>query len=308
VHDSKDRYGLLCSSVWFSRSRAAALAGQDAVPPRAPGADPGPTVAERWPVEEQRRLADEFLASPHASELRDPVSRMVPFLYVSTCVNQLGCDPLLVGPLLLGRVLMDVLPATLIAPDRFADAIPPFVRAWTEWLVGRHDLPARQRRKLTLSLGYLLRRFPEAWQGPAATPLRRYVQDLPDEVVSSGDAMFPVIERRTFAVPEPGKRADGTAGAAAGGHARHADELDAADERDRKLITLLGLSARGLPQQSFAPYLAVAEQLWTGEPPAPAPTPTARTRPHTSRHSRSSPPPHDRGTELADPLTGVYRR
>jgi hypothetical protein len=105
-----------------------------------------------------------------------------------------------------------------------------------------------------------------AWLGPAAPPLRRYVQDLPDEVVSSGEALFPVIERRTFAVPEPGQRADGTVAATADRRARSADELDAADERDRRLITLLGLSASGLPQQSFGAYLTVAEQLWAGEP------------------------------------------
>jgi len=85
-------------------------------------------------------------------------------------------------------------------------------------------------------------------------------------VVGSGEALFPVIERRTFAVPEPGQRADGTVAATADRRARSADELDAADERDRRLITLLGLSARGLPQQSFGAYLTVAEQLWTGEP------------------------------------------
>lgn len=66
------------------------------------------------------------------------------------------------------------------------------------------------RRRLLLRLEFLLNRFPVLWTGPSANPLRRYVQDLPDEVASDGDAMFGIIERRTFAVPEPGSRGDDT--------------------------------------------------------------------------------------------------
>jgi hypothetical protein len=128
-------------------------------------------------------------------------------------------------------------------------------------------MPRRQRRQLTFRLEYLLRRFPALWGGENASPLRRYVQDLPDEVASDGDAMFGIIERRTFAVPEPGSRGDGLAETHPGVPARPAGELDAASEPDRALITIIGLGERGLPQQRFAPYLAVTEQMWADHPP-----------------------------------------
>lgn len=88
------------------------------------------------------------------------------------------------------------------------------------------------------------------------------MQDLPDDVAGDGDAMFPVLHRRIFAVPRPGDRGDGMVQPRDGKRGRQADELDAADETDRKLITALGLSGRGLPQNRFTPYTAVTEQIW----------------------------------------------
>jgi len=41
IEGDRDHFVLMCSSVWLSRRRAAALAGHDTAP--------GPTVAERWP-------------------------------------------------------------------------------------------------------------------------------------------------------------------------------------------------------------------------------------------------------------------
>jgi hypothetical protein len=255
---AKDNYAMLCSSLFLTRSRAALMVPETKE-------EPAGTIADRWPQAAQRQLAEEFLASPHASELRDPVARMLPFLYISTCVNQLGCDPLLLGPLLLDRVLMQVFPAVLLVPDRFADTIPPFMSAWTDWIADQHKLAGSQRRMLLFRLTYLLRRFPQAWRGPAVGPLRRYVQDLPDEVATVGAELMSVVQRRTFAVPEPAARSEGIIEGTSG-PARHASELDAADERDRTMITLNYLNGRGLQQQRFAPYLTVTDQLWTGEP------------------------------------------
>ena len=256
-----DDYALLCSSLSLARRRAAALTGRDAEPP-APD-----DLADRWPQDARQGLVSEFLASPHARDLRDPVSRKIPFVIITTCVSQLGCDPQLVGPLLLERMLLHVFPPTLLGPDRFGQAIPPVLRAWTSWLADRNAIPARQRRQLMFRLEYLLRRFPAAWRGDDASPLRRYVQDLPDEVACDGDAMFAIIERRTFAIPEPGSRGDGLAEANSGGPARHVNDLDAASETDRALITMIGLGERGVSQRRFDSYLAVAEQIWADRPP-----------------------------------------
>jgi hypothetical protein len=257
-----DGYSMLCSSLCLARSRAGSL-----VPPELDvKAD---DVAERWPQEARQRLVTEFLASPHARDLRGCLDRKMPFLMITTCVDQLGCDPQLIGPALLKRILLTVLPATLLGPDRFGAAVGPPLRAWTAWLAERQDMPARECRLLTFQLKYLLRKFEDIWNGgQPALPLRRYVQDLSDEEASSGELLSGITDRRVFAVPLPGHRGQGLAQ----GHddaPREADQLDAADPRDRALITLLGLSARGLPQQRFAPYLPVIEQLWAGEPAGP---------------------------------------
>ena len=79
--------------------------------------------------------------------------------------------------------------------------------------------------------------------------------------------MAPVVERRLFAVPEPAARSDGLVRSRDGQRDRHASDLDAANETDRQLITVLGLSSRGVAQQRFASYTAVTEQIWADDPP-----------------------------------------
>ena len=100
-------------------------------------------------------------------------------------------------------------------------------------------------------LEFLLNRFAELWAGQSINPLRRYLQDQPDEIATVGELIVPVLKRRTFAVTPPEERNDGLVQARDGSRSRPAGELDAADETDRKLITILGLSARGLPQDRF---------------------------------------------------------
>lgn len=255
-----DTYGELCAALSIARQRTATLAGRS-------GQGPVPAAAaDLWSQDARRQIAEEFLASPHGRDLQGPVARKFPLLLITTCANQLGCDPLLIGPLLLERILLHVFPMTLTGPDRFGTEIPPLMRAWTSWLAERRDIPRGHRKQLMLRLEFLLNRFPALWADQRANPLRRYVQDLPDEVASDGEAVFGVIERRTFAVPEPADRGDGLV-QARGNRGRHAGELDAADETDRQLITVLGLSRRGLPQDRFTPYTAVTEQIWANDPP-----------------------------------------
>jgi hypothetical protein len=200
--DRGERYGLLCSSLAIASARAAVLA---------PGAAVTDAAAERWPAEARRALVEEFLASPQAAELLDPIARKVPHMLAMCCVGHLGCEPALIGPLVLERVLVDALPRAAIAPDRFGKAVPQAVRAWTDWLAERNKLTDRSRRRLGFSLRAALVRFPDAWYGPAAHPLRRYLEDLSDEDASTGNVVNAVIERRVFAVPLPAERVDGLA-------------------------------------------------------------------------------------------------
>lgn len=252
-----ERYGLLYSSLGIARARSETLA------PGAPEAVPAP---ERWPAENTKRLVEEFLASPQASELRDPVSRQFPHMLAACSVNHLGCDPALIAPVVLDRILLGVLPAVALAPDRLGHAVPQVVRAWTEWLADRNELPDRSRRRLTASMRATLMKFGTAWYGPNASPFRRYLEDLSDEDAIVGPVVNEVIKRRVFAVPRPDERPGGLVEEGAG-KPRTADELDVADEGDRSLITALELTAKGLSRQRFPAYLAVVRELWHNDPP-----------------------------------------
>jgi hypothetical protein len=261
-----DAYGEFCASISIARHRADALEG--GAQPQEPGDQlTRPDLAAEWPHAARHQIADEFLGSPFSEDLQGPVVRKMPMMLITTCVSALGCDPLLIGPRLLERILLHVFPRTLTGPDRFGNEVPPFMRAWTSWLADRRGMPGRQRTWLMFRLEFLLNRFPVVWADRSANPLRRYVQDLSDEVASDGEAMFKILERRTFAVPRPGSRGDGVVEARGNGRERNVDELDAADETDRTLITLLGVSERGLPQHRFASHTAVTRQLWADDPP-----------------------------------------
>ena len=138
--------------------------------------------------------------------------------------------------------------------------------AWTDWLAERNKLTDRSRRRLGFSLRATLVRFPDAWYGPGAHPLRRYLEDLNDEDANTSNVVNAVIERRAFAVPLSAERVDGLAEQRDGSR-REASGLDAAVRSDRTLITVMEASARGVPQQRFPSFVTVVQQLWDGDPP-----------------------------------------
>jgi len=123
----------------------------------------------------------------------------------------------------LERVLVDALPRAAIAPDRFGRAVPQAVRAWADWVAERNKLTDRSRRRLGFSLRAALVRFAGAWYGPAAHPLRRYLEDHGDKDASTGSVVTAVIGRRMSAVPLPAERAGGSRSKAAGRGARPAN-------------------------------------------------------------------------------------
>ena len=182
------------------------------------------------------------------------------------CVGHLGCEPVLIGPSVLERVLVDALPRAAIAPDRFGKAVPQAVRAWTDWLAERNKLADRSRRRLGFSLRAALVRFPDAWYGPAAHPLRRYLEDLSDEDASTGNVVNAVIERRVFAVPLPIERVDGLAEQSDGSW-REATELDAAVQSDPDPDHGDG-GERARGAAAAVPVLRHRRaELWDGDPP-----------------------------------------
>jgi hypothetical protein len=257
--DRKDKFfSESCSSASLARSRLALLLGPDE---KAPG-----RIKELWPADESARLVAEFLAAPQANALADPVSRTMPKLLVSLTVNSLGCDPRVLSVKGLTRILLRIIPAITVAPDSFGVKIPPVTRAWAEWLAEQRGLSRGTRRRINRDVERLLRQFPAHWNGPLASPLRRYVQDVPDEVACDGDLLMPLLERREFAVPLPENRANGVVQSTPRSVTRHTSEFDAASASDRALITVNDLNGRGVPQDRFDSYVAVVEQLWTDDP------------------------------------------
>jgi hypothetical protein len=258
--DRKDRiFSESCSSASLARSRVALLLGPDE--------KAFERIEELWTADECARLVAEFLAAPQASALTDPVSRTMPKLLVSLTVNYLGCDPRALSVKGLTRILLHIIPAITAAPDSFGVKILPVARAWTEWLAEQRGLGGGARRQINRAVERLLRQFPAQWDGPLASPLRRYVQDVPDEVACDGDLLMPLLERREFAVPLPVNRANGVVQGKSRRVTRHASEFDAASVSDRALITVNDLNGRGVPQDRFDSYVAVVEQLWADDPP-----------------------------------------
>jgi hypothetical protein len=258
--DRKDKFfSESCSSASLARSRLALLLGPDE---KAPG-----RIKELWTADESARLVAEFLAAPQASALADPVSRTMPKLLVSLTVNYLGCDPRVLSVKGLTRILLRIIPAITAAPDSFGVKIPPVTRAWAGWLAEQRGLSGGTRRRINREVERLLRQFPAHWNGPLASPLRRYVQDVPDEVACGGDLLMPLLERREFAVPLPENRANGVVQSTSRSVTRHASEFDAASASDRALITVNDLNGRGVPQDRFDSYVAVVKQLWADDPP-----------------------------------------
>jgi hypothetical protein len=255
-----DSFSMACASLSMARHRAELLLGPDGKPP---ARDP---VEDHWPAAARDQLAEEFLASPHATEFTDTASRTIPRLLITRSLDTLGCDPTAASPAALGRILLYMLPSTLAAPDRYGNLIPPVARAWMEWLMDRRALDKPARRQIRRQLDATLRRFPAVWNGPLQSPRRRYVQDLPDEVICDGTKLVPVLERREFAVPVLSDRASGTVAGKPGRRARDVTTLDPADPVDRQLITVNDLSARMISQHSFGNYVTVVEQLWAGNP------------------------------------------
>lgn len=255
-----DSFSMACSALSIARHRAEFLLGPDGKPP---ARDP---IEDHWPAAARDQLVEEFLASPRAREFTGLASRTVPRLLIVGSLDALGCDPTVASPVALGRILLHAIPSGVLAPDHYGDLIPPIVRAWMEWLIDRRALDKPARRQIMRRLDAALRVFPAAWKGPMQSPMRRYVQDLPDEVICDGTKLTPILERRKFAVPAPSDRASGTVAGGPRRRERDVATLDPADPVDRQLITINDLSARMISQQNFGNYVTVVEQLWAGDP------------------------------------------
>jgi hypothetical protein len=84
---------------------------------------------------------NEFLASPEGARLSSPAARALPLNLMRLSAGFMGRDPRRVGPRALDRLLGELLPVSLLAPDALLEELSAAVEAWFGWLGAEH-LPA----------------------------------------------------------------------------------------------------------------------------------------------------------------------
>ena len=236
-----------------------------------PATPTGVQVAEAWPAQRRRQLAEEFRTA-HPDKWDDPdLALMFVARIIDTCVDVLGTRPDRIGPAVAARLFGEVLPATLITPPSQLDQAVRVGHTWVRWLTDAQQLPRGARKQVLKTSAAALTAFSKLCIDRRFNPLAPYVADL-SAADTDGPTMQQIVRRRGFAVPLPGQRGDGVIelatpvnGLPAG--QTHVDALDPADSHHRDVITAIGQSARGTDARRMPAYAAVVEQLWHDQPP-----------------------------------------
>jgi len=228
------------------------------------------SVADMWTPNRRTALIDEFFAACPDGWADPPVARMVTARIVDLSVDVLGWPPDRIGPVSVARLFGEILPAALVAPEIILRQVAQVSETWVQWLNESRKLPGSAHRKLRRTALAVLTRLPRQCRDRRVNPYYPYVADLPAER-AGGAELQETLDRRTFAVPYPGRRGDGMIelpraanGLPAG--QTHVDDLDAADPAHRHLITTIEQSSYGTHQERVAAYAAITEQIWNDEP------------------------------------------
>jgi len=227
-------------------------------------------VAQAWPGSRRAALVEEFLAA-RSKGLRGVESPgMIATRVVDLSVEAMGWPPDRIGPLSVARLVGEVLPRSVLAPDPMLVDLEVVVGEWLTWRLKALGLGLRERGRMHLVIREALQEFPARCRDRKIKPGHPYVADL-SRAQASGVEMNLVLDRRLFAVPFPGKRGDGLVhleapsnGLSAG--STQVDDLDAARAAHRELITAIGLSTRGVRREEFPARVGVVQQLWDDEP------------------------------------------
>jgi hypothetical protein len=189
---------------------------------------------------------------------------------VDKSLDGLGFPPDRIGPASVVRLFGEVLPATIMVPESLLAQAQQVARDWVRWRTDTLDPPRGARKNLRRVSQEVLTAFPRLCRDRRLNPAAPYVADTPAEQ-TDGPTLQQILDRRSFAVPLPGRRGDGVVDLrqpANGVPARtiHVDDLDASDPTHRHLITALGQAARGTHTRRIPAYAGVVEQLWHDQP------------------------------------------
>jgi hypothetical protein len=214
-----------------------------------------------WRAEDAEALHARFLASHEGTRLTGPAARTLPLNLMRLSVDFMGRDPRRIGPRTLDRLLGEILPATVLAPDVLLKELPAAVEAWFGWLTTTY-LPAGERKAVVRQTRKLAARLPKLARA-SGNPMLPYIADV-QENGHDGDVLQAILDRRSFAVPYPGERL-----AEPGSPPELISRLNAQSPgvpKDREAIVLCELLARVFDPAEYLYHVHVIEQLWADRP------------------------------------------
>ncbi|MCX4596496.1 hypothetical protein OG819_44685 [Streptomyces sp. NBC_01549] len=216
-------------------------------------------LAEIWDETARDALASEYLASPAGAAQATATARVAPKLLIGLSVDVLGRDPRRIGPGTLTRIFTDALPGSLLLPDALLDEASAAISSYYTWVAEQY-LPKQDRKEVLRTLRRRIAALPRTLAAFPAHPLRAYIADI-DHNGHDGDVLQAVIDRRIFAVPEPGHR-----WVPRDIDSDEVDDLDPADEEERALIVQEEMRARKVPRRLHPVHEVLANQLWLDNP------------------------------------------
>ncbi len=239
--------------------------------PQQPPVETAPAMlAEAWPTSRRTELVDAFLAAhPHGWD--HPVTdRMFAERVVDASIEVLGLPPDRIGPVTVARLFGEVLPRTLIAPEVVLRSARKVAKAWVSWVGASGDLSWRARLRLRRRMFLVQVVFERASRDRRVNPHFPYVADLPANR-AGGEEIQATLDRRWFAVPEPGRRGGIRIERDNPERRRSSttidvDDYDAADPLHRKAFTMLDQAVHGADQDVLPACVTVVNQLWADEP------------------------------------------
>ncbi|MEU5943790.1 hypothetical protein ABZ807_32605 [Micromonospora sp. NPDC047548] len=240
-----------------------------------PAAEPAPqtapaTLAEAWPTSRRTALVEAFLAAHPRGWGHPAPDRMFAERVVDASIEVLGFPPDRIGPIIATRLFGEVLPRTLIAPQVVLRSARKVAMAWVAWVGASGDLSWRARLRLRRRMLLVRVVFERMSRDRRVNPCFPYVADLPARR-AGGDDIQATLDRRWFAVPEPGRRGGITFERAdperrGSSVTIDVDDYDAADPSHRKALTTIDQAVHGTGQDLLPACVAVVEQLWADEP------------------------------------------
>jgi len=227
-------------------------------------------LAQLWPASRRTELVDAFIAA-HPRGWGHPVTdRMFAERVVDASIEVLGLPPDRIGPVTVARLFGEVLPRTLIAPEVVLRSARKVAKAWVSWVGASGDLSWRARLRLRRRMFLVQVVFERASRDRRVNPHFPYVADLPANR-AGGEEIQATLDRRWFAVPEPGRRGGIRIERDNPERRRSStmidvDDYDAADPLHRKAFTMLDQAVHGADQDVLPACVTVVDQLWADEP------------------------------------------